>query len=143
MGIHSPWPIPCVACRYISDFHLGRCLVRRVAHHLVVQPVSEDKLVRYLHAVRFHGMRWPIVKLTHLWIVKVCNSLLRNGARHCLLHKSLFPSSEMREGAERCRKGASFGIREFPRIFSFLHKKRIYKDIWELINSCELGVFRF
>ena len=63
--------------------YLVRRLVRLVHHHLVVQLVADDELVRQLHAVRLHGVRWPIVELPDLGVVHVGHAMLDERAgRH-------------------------------------------------------------
>lgn len=62
--------------------HLVRGLVGLVAHHLVVEFVADNELVRELHAVRLHRMRRAIVVLPDLGVVQVCDSVLDPRTRH-------------------------------------------------------------
>ena len=63
--------------------NLVRGLVGLVAHHLVVELVADNELVRELHAVGLHRMRRAIVVLPDLWVVQVRDSVLDPRARHC------------------------------------------------------------
>lgn len=56
--------------------NLVRRLMRLVHHHLVVELVADDQLVRELHAVRLHGMGRPIVELPDLRVVQVGHAVL-------------------------------------------------------------------
>ena len=57
--------------------------MRLIHHHLVVELVADNELVRELHAVRLHGMRRPIVELPDLRIVQVGHAVFDERAgRH-------------------------------------------------------------
>ena len=61
---------------------LVRGLVRLVAHHLLVKLIAQNELVCQLHAVRLHGVRWPIIVLSDLRIMEVRHAVLGNRTRH-------------------------------------------------------------
>jgi hypothetical protein len=50
--------------------------MRTIAIHLLVQPVSKNEVMGQLETVRFHRMRWTIVKMAYFRMIKVGYSRL-------------------------------------------------------------------